>query len=332
MWDALLDGELTPERVIDLALQALPRERDELNVEQVLAYLQETYWTFSPDNQRRARASGIEQALRRGLGAATTTSLKGAYFAAVRNIAVTPSTLDWLTDIWRGDEQIPGLPLAETDDITLAKELAVRGVPDWNAILTQQIERTKNPDRKARLQFVVPALSPEADDRDRFFASLRDVGNRRHEAWVLDGLHYLHHPLRAATAVRYIRPSLELLQEIQRTGDIFFPKRWMDETLGGHRSSEAAAIVRQFLDAVPASYPDRLRRIILSSADDLFRVAAQPVQRHDLASITVAYGRLDAQLPSNAIAGWRRIRRREVGAGNGIRTRDFDLGKVALYH
>ena len=24
--------------------------------------------------------------------------------------------------------------------------------------------------------------------------------------------------------------------------------------------------------------------------------------------------------------------REEVGAGNGIRTRDFDLGKVALYH
>ena len=24
--------------------------------------------------------------------------------------------------------------------------------------------------------------------------------------------------------------------------------------------------------------------------------------------------------------------RGEVGAGNGIRTRDFDLGKVALYH
>src|SRR4051812_18358170 len=25
-------------------------------------------------------------------------------------------------------------------------------------------------------------------------------------------------------------------------------------------------------------------------------------------------------------------RREEIGAGNGIRTRDFDLGKVALYH
>ncbi len=28
----------------------------------------------------------------------------------------------------------------------------------------------------------------------------------------------------------------------------------------------------------------------------------------------------------------RTYRRKEDGAGNGIRTRDFDLGKVALYH
>jgi hypothetical protein len=27
-----------------------------------------------------------------------------------------------------------------------------------------------------------------------------------------------------------------------------------------------------------------------------------------------------------------RARRFNIGAGNGIRTRDFDLGKVALYH
>jgi hypothetical protein len=34
-----------------------------------------------------------------------------------------------------------------------------------------------------------------------------------------------------------------------------------------------------------------------------------------------------------AEAGLCRVRRREeIGAGNGIRTRDFDLGKVALYH
>jgi aminopeptidase N len=62
-----------------------------------------------------------------------------------------------------------------------------------------------------------------------------------------------------------------MLREIQRTGDIFFPKRWMDATLGGHRSASAANTVRRFLEGLPDSYPDRLRRTILSSADDLFR-------------------------------------------------------------
>jgi aminopeptidase N len=68
-----------------------------------------------------------------------------------------------------------------------------------------------------------------------------------------------------------VLPSLQLLREIQQTGDIFFPKRWMDATLSGHTSRPVAATVRSFVDALPADYPDRLRRIILSSADDLFR-------------------------------------------------------------
>ena len=107
----------------------------------------------------------------------------------------------------------------------------------------QQIERTKDPIGKARLQFVVPALSSDPAERDRFFASLADVANRRREPWVLDGLPLLHHPLRAAASEKYIGPSLLLLREIQRTGDIFFPKRWMDATLGGH--SSAAAVLAQ---------------------------------------------------------------------------------------
>jgi aminopeptidase N len=88
---------------------------------------------------------------------------------------------------------------------------------------------------------------------------------------VLEGLNYLHHPLRAESGLQYIRPSLEMLEEIQRTGDIFFPKRWMDATLSGHSSASAAHLVNTFLAELPPNYPDRLRRIILSSADDLFR-------------------------------------------------------------
>ena len=49
---------------------------------------------------------------------------------------------------------MPGLPLAEPDDIALALELAVREVPAWQEILDQQLTRTENPDRKARFAFV----------------------------------------------------------------------------------------------------------------------------------------------------------------------------------
>ena len=102
--------------------------------------------------------------------------------------------------------------------------------------------------------------------------------NRRHEPWVLEGLHYLHHPLRAAQSEKYIRPSLDLLVEIQRTGDIFFPTRWMNATLGGHNTGTAANTVREFLTAQP-NYPIRLRRIILQAADELFRAAETPQLR-----------------------------------------------------
>ena len=90
---------------------------------------------------------------------------------------------------------------------------------------------------------------------------------------MLEGLSYLHHPLRAAASEKYISPSLAMLREIQRTGDIFFPKRWMDATLGGHSSATSARMVARFLAELPQDYPDRLRRVILSSSDSVFRAS-----------------------------------------------------------
>ena len=66
-----------------------------------------------------------------------------------------------------------------------------------------------------------------------------------------------------------------MLREIQRTGDIFFPKRWVDATLSGHSSPAAARIVDAFMAALPPDYPDRLRRVLLASSDDLLRSSGE---------------------------------------------------------
>jgi aminopeptidase N len=137
-------------------------------------------------------------------------------------------------------------------------------------VLLQQQSRITNPDRKQRLLFLVPALSADASTRDRFFASLKDATVRKKEAWVQDALSYLHHPLRAKASIRYLPESLQMLQEIQQTGDIFFPAAWLSATFGAYQSSEAATIVRTFLKANPG-YNPKLKAKILQAADPLFR-------------------------------------------------------------
>ena len=87
---------------------------------------------------------------------------------------------------------------------------------------------------------------------------------------MLTALQALHHPLRRDVSESYILPSLELLKEIQLTGDIFFPGRWLTTTLGNHVSVSAADIVRNFLAQRP-EYNEPLRLKILQAADNLFR-------------------------------------------------------------
>jgi aminopeptidase N len=272
LWDNLLESHISPGAFIDAALRALPAEGDEQNAQRVLAYVVRAFWRWLPAHERAARSPALEAALRQGLARAKTQSQKAAWFNAFRDTAMSSDALAWLERVWRRDEKVPGLALAEPDEITLALELAVREVPGWQAILETQLGRTQNPDRKARFAFVMPALSADPRVREQAFERFGSVENRRREPWVEESLTYLNHPLREQHARRFVRPALDLLQDVQRTGDIFFPTGWMESVLWGHRSPEVASIVREFLAARP-DYPQRLRWTILSTADELFRSA-----------------------------------------------------------
>jgi aminopeptidase N len=117
---------------------------------------------------------------------------------------------------------------------------------------------------------VKPVLSSVLSVRDAFFASLKDENLRKKESWVADALSYLHHPLRHNTSIRYLKESLQMLQDIQSTGDIFFPGAWLSATFGSYQSNKAAGIVHDFLKANPG-YNIRLKAKILQAADPLFR-------------------------------------------------------------
>jgi aminopeptidase N len=270
-YEQMLNGRLhAPDQLLHF-MAALMLEKESLNQSMLAGYIGEIYWRYLGAEARTAFAQAWEEGLWQGMLAQQDAGSRKIFFRLFQNLATTSAGLDRLYTTWSSRTPPPGLTLNDDEYTSLALQLAVKAHPD-TSILKAQLARLTNADRRARLQFLIPALSGETAVRDSFFASLRDPLVRKNESWVADALGYLHHPLRAASSIRYLEESLSLLEEIQRTGDIFFPSAWLNSTLGGHRSKEAADIVRRFLDTHP-DYPLPLKRKILQAADGLFRGA-----------------------------------------------------------
>lgn len=272
LWEEMLNSRLSPQKIVITAMLALKHESDLQNIERILNYLSTAFWKFHNDNQRRELAPKLENLLWELVNQPLNPKAITSYFRTFRSISLTDHAVTKSFKIWKKELEIPNLIIQESDMTTLCFELAVRDIPETKQMIEIQLQRIKSPDRKARFEFVLPALSADQQIRDDFFESLKDDKNRAHEPWVLTGLRYLHHPLRAQQSQKYLTESLELVEEIQRTGDIFFPKRWLDATFGGHNSVEAAAIVDEFLKE-KENYPNRLRGKILQSTDLLFRAS-----------------------------------------------------------
>jgi aminopeptidase N len=272
LWDQVLERRLEPGAFLDVALRALRTEDVELNLSRILGYTATAFWRLLPAEERARRAPEVESTLWAGVTGALPATARAAFFGTYRGVAITDPGVARLRRLWEGRASLPGLPLSENDRTALATELALRGVDGWEDILDTQEENIENPDRRARFHFVRPSLDADPAVRRAFFTALADPAMREREPWVLAGLDNLHHPLRSESALPTIRPALDMIEEIQRTGDIFFPGRWLDATLGGHDEAEAAETVRTFLAARP-DLPPRLRAKVLQSADMLWRAA-----------------------------------------------------------
>ncbi|MBE0651607.1 MAG: hypothetical protein IH595_12315 [Bacteroidales bacterium] len=278
IWENMQQQNLVPSELSEAFYLFLQNEKDELNVNLLLDYYRTLFWRFSDVKSRLALENKFEPLLWEKMQKAPDASMKSAYYHAWLSTALGKNAIHKMVSLWKGTLKIKGLPLSETDMTTLSYQLAVR-VNSKTAkeipadILQQQLKRITNPDRKAEMAFVMPALSSDSAVRDNFFNQLKKPEMREHEPWVNTTLSYLNHPLRAKSSEKYITPALELLPEIQRTGDIFFPKSWLDASLSGYNSMSAANLIRDFLSKSPDLNP-KLRQKVLQSADPVFRSAA----------------------------------------------------------
>ncbi len=272
LYEDMLRGQFPPQTFFDALLDAIPQEQEPLNLNNLLNNLRVVYWRFLSAEERAGVLASLEAKLRTAWRSTPAGGRKTELFRAYYELAHSPAANAELLSIWEGKEVVPGLTLSESERIDMAAQLALRLPETAGSILDKQLAETVNLDRKRRLEFIRPALSADPATSAAFFASIEEEENRATEPWVVDAVGYLHHPIRAEASIAYLRPSLELMEEIKATGDIFFPRQFITATLGGYQSEAAAKIVRTFLEEQPA-YPYRLRNKILMAADLLFRAA-----------------------------------------------------------
>ena len=260
LYENHLDGRIPALRLAGFMAGFAAIEKEPLLVSTALSYLSSLAY-----HGEAALSPEIEVLFEK---LARNTSLGNEQSTAFKSLIrffQNPELADELYNIWKEQKPWPGVKLSESDYTSLAFQLAIRFPERSESILREQRARISVADRLREFDFVRPAVSPDKAVRDSVFNSLLLPENRRVEPWAESALGYLNHPLRQAQALGYIRPALEALEDVQRTGDIFFPKRWVAATLQGHSSPQADAIVDSFLEARP-DYPPLLKDKILQAA------------------------------------------------------------------
>ena len=172
--------------------------------------------------------------------------------------AVSTSVVDRLYDIW----QQQGSSMLNLRDYTrMAYHLAIMRPDDWQQILSTQRARLMTDDERREFDYVSRACSPDHEVQQQLFDDLLHVENRRVEPWARAMLALLNDCTREPYNNRYLEPGLDALEEIQQTGDIFFPGYWLSSLLSGHHSAEAKDIVNNWIENHPSLRPALMNKL-----------------------------------------------------------------------
>ena len=273
IYEQALNNNVAPIRAFQLFKRAVLEEQEEVLVRLISGKLQNIFWNYLTENERSSIHKALEADIRERLEGTETSGIKKSLFNLYKGIAYSSEGADFLYTIWNKTTRISNLKLNSDDYTNLASTLALYNHSETQNILKTAETQITNPDKLERFQFLLASLSNDEAIRDEVFESFKDADNRAKESWVLRALNNIHHPLRQASGKKHLMQSLELLVEIQLTGDIFFPKRWLSNTVGRYNSAYAKTVIETFLSEHPDFSPI-LKNKLLQAADPIFRAQA----------------------------------------------------------
>ncbi|MGK0413267.1 MAG: aminopeptidase N [Polaribacter sp.] len=270
LYENMLIGKVAPLETFQVYLAAIKVEKNELISNYVSGRLQAIFWTFLTEKQRKSIQHKTESEIFGLLEKGFPKNIKKTLFGLYKAIAISEQGKENLYQIWKEEKKIKNLFLNEDDFTSLAMKLAIFKHPKATEILEVQQTRISNKDRLERFRWLLPSVSEDEIKRDAFMRSLLQKEHREKESWVQMALNNMHHPLQHATSTKHLKSILEKLEEVQLTGDIFFPKGWLASSIGNYSSKEAFEILSGFLKERPNYNPILLKKL-LQTTDNLTR-------------------------------------------------------------
>ncbi|MDN3621105.1 M1 family aminopeptidase [Polaribacter undariae] len=270
LYENMLIGEVSPLETFQVYTSAIKDEKNELIINYLSGRIQTIFWSFLTEEEQDEVQQKVEKEVLGLLESNVSKNIKRTLFGLYKSIAISEGGKETLYKIWNKEKKINNLFLNESDFSSLAMTLTVLEHAKAIEILQEQQTRISNNDRLDRFKWLLPSLSADVQVRDAFMTSLLEKENRENESWVEAGLQNIHHPLRQKVATKHLKSVLETLEEVQLTGDIFFPKGWLASSIGQYSSKEAKVVLDQFLEEHP-DYNAILLKKLLQTTDNLTR-------------------------------------------------------------
>ena len=285
-WQALYEGVLHKkvkgEFFLKLCIKHLPQEKNNLVVNRTLSFLKIIYSTYLDEGSRQLIQDDLERFCINMVNNKAEGKNKKSYFNTLLSICSSPKSCSYLSSVLKGEQDLPeDVTINEQDKISIAFNLVLRDTSVYEDTKAYIMRTVKNKDLLDRFEYVYPSLSGDKQVRDSVFNALLVRENRVNEVWVEECLRWLNHPRRRMEAEGYVPKLLCALQEIQQTGDIFFPGSWLSAGLAGHTSKNVYTMVNSFLEK-HANYPQNLKLKILSNSDHLRRLHSEEENRDRL--------------------------------------------------
>ncbi|WP_294140252.1 M1 family aminopeptidase [uncultured Sanguibacteroides sp.] len=274
LYEGVLNKKLKGELFVRFCIKHLPAETNNLVINRTLSFLTIVYNTYLDEGSRQLLQEDLERFCMDMLSKEQTGVNKKTYFKTLLSIYTSSEAKGYIAKILYGTEETSGMTITDEDRISIAYNMVLRDSNQYQNMKKYILRTVKNKDLLNRFTYVLPSVSGKKQVRDSVFNALLLEKNRVNEVWAGESLRWLNHPLRRQESEEYIPKVLEKLQEIQETGDIFFPSDWLEAGLSGHTSKYVYSVVTHFLEKHP-NYPQNLKLKILSNSDHLRRLHAE---------------------------------------------------------